>query len=132
MKKTIVATFVFLITIFLFSSMVNKPLLNSVKFVNIHWKLSDISQSNDATEKATVCFKSDNTFWHYRTRDSRVDSLMFSRWGIEDDKIFFIAEDLEKPKFGYIKIISCDNKYMVLDDLIQKRQVKLQKVISVK
>lgn len=118
----------FLSAILLLSSMKEKPYSNLKQFVNIKWHLEEISKDVNAT----VCFKSDNTFWHYRTNGSQVDSLMFSKWGVENDKIYFLIESLANSKIAYIKIVSCDSKYMLIEDLTQKRNIKLRKANSSK
>jgi len=121
MKKTIKITTLFIVAL-LSASMTNKESVDIKTFINAKWKI-------DGSKTAIiVCFKSDNTFWHYTNIDSKVDSIKFSNWGIEKDKLYFSDESvMENKKFSYFKIISCNKEYMIVDDFNKKDTVKLKR-----
>ena len=122
MKKIIIIAFPFLVAILLLSSMVKKPAINIKSFVDVKWCI------DDTTVSTIICFKKDNTFWHYRIYKSRLDSVMFSKWGIENDKLYLLDNDIVSDfKFYYMKIISCDKNSMTLEDVAKKKYIRFCK-----
>lgn len=116
---------ILLSTFILFSSSKKKESINTNSFVNTKWCIDEPSSH------IVICFKSDNTFWHYYSNSKvPLDSLLFCKWGIENDKIYFFDNvNNDIIKFNYIKIISCDKNSMIIKHLEKNKYMKFLKKI---
>jgi len=130
MKKTTTITFLFLASILFLSNTIKKPSININLFVDTKWRVDDTTRTVDLIENATICFKKDRTFWHYRTHNAVVDSFQFSNWGVENEKLYLSDKGLIEPKFAFMKIISCNKNCMLIEDLKRNKLVKLVKIFK--
>jgi len=121
-----------LTAILFLSSMIEKSSINTKSFVDVKWCLNDTTNTIDTIESASLCFKKDKTFWHYRTRNLLVDSFMFSNWGVENNKLYLFDNTLSQSKFAFMRIVSCNEKYMIIEDLKKKELVKFRKKNNLK
>jgi hypothetical protein len=119
MKKSITLPLLLIAFILLSSSTNKKSIINSI--VGIKWHV-DNSKST-----TSICFKKDGTFWHYYS-NLDVDSLMFSRWGVDGDKMYLFDENKESDlKHIYIQIVSCEKDCMTIKDMKKNEYIKFLK-----
>lgn len=110
--KNFIKLTVLLLSFFMLSSNKSKESIKNKYFVNTKWRI------DNPAVKTTVCFKSDNTFWHYYNKEDaeamRMDSSIFCRWGVENEKIYLFEDTNVNVKFQFMEIVSCKKDLLVL------------------
>jgi hypothetical protein len=101
----------------------NKESIKTKSFVDTKWCV------DDPEVNTSICFKSDNTFWHYskNTKSMRLDSMLFCKWGMEKGQIYLFEDKDVLLKFQHMEIISCKKDCMILKYAGGNKRVKLIK-----
>jgi len=105
MKNTIKILILF-VTFLLFISAIE---IERESIIDIRWKLN-----NPNTLSKSICFKQDNTFWHYSENENLgVDSIMLCRWNLSGDRIYLFCGD---TTIQSLRVVFCDGKNLTLSN----------------